>query len=106
MKSPIKKFLLTSALAGAMLAASSTVSALGWTETNRYGTAPNPNYYRTYYDLNVHNVDINDNVIPTEGTDFTQYYWRGDSSSSSTTYDSKTGITTTTYFTVRYWEAK
>lgn len=106
MKLPIKKILFTSVLAGALFVTGSSASALGITETNRYGTAPNPYYYRSYYDFNVRNVDIYGNTIQTEGTDFSQYYWRGDGSGSSTSYDATTHVTTTAYYTIRYWEAK
>ncbi|EFQ56519.1 hypothetical protein HMPREF9176_1353 [Streptococcus downei F0415] len=106
MKSPIKKALFTSALVAALFATSSSVSALGLTETNRYGRAQNPNFYRSQYDFKVHNMDIEGNPIQEEGTDFSQYYWRGDESGQSTSYDENTHVTTTTYYTIRYWEAK
>ena len=106
MKSPIKKILFTSALVAAIFAAGSSVSALGVTETNRYGRAENPNFHRTFYDYNVHNMDINGNPIQEQGTDFSQYYWRGDESGSTTSYDENTHVTTTITYTVRYWEAK
>ncbi|MGT2929594.1 hypothetical protein ACVR1G_05055 [Streptococcus dentasini] len=111
MKLPVKKILLTSAVVGAMLATTSSVSALGITETNRYGRTPNPDLTpapRQVYvtNPNVVNVNVAGYGIPTEGTDFSQYYWRGDSTSTNVVYDEGSNTFTHTEYTIRYWEAK
>ncbi|MFC3932424.1 hypothetical protein ACVR0S_02505 [Streptococcus dentapri] len=104
MKSLTKKTLVLGAAALSLAAISSKANAYSVTEQNRYRTAPAPYSYVYVTNPEVKNVDIYGNVIITEGTDFSQYYWRGDSQQVTVTYENNTYTNMTQ--TVRYWEAK